>query len=131
MLERYEEELNRIQTNVSEQDSLWKRLETVLSSLTPEQVAFMESNKEVIQKKQRLLEHFNDWLFEKYKREFVSLEPFKVETEDYIKCLEDSVKDFAEKNRQVIQDYDNKVREVEALKAEIEKLKGSDGGIQL
>lgn len=124
IVETYKSKLEDFKTATSAQpQTVWDRLNKVLSSLTPEQTAYMESSEDIMMKKQKLLEHFNAWLFEKYKTDFVSIPAFSKEAEDYVSSLEASVSEFAEHNKKILQDYHIKLKENEELKAELKRLK--------
>ena len=122
--DNYKKQLEEIKQAVtSKPQQIWDKLDRLISSLSKEQIAFMESSDTIMMKKRTLLEHFNSWLFERYKHEFVSIPAFSKEAEEYVSSLEQAVEDFAEQSKRVMEDYQAKLKENEELKAELKKLK--------
>ena len=100
----------------SETSEVWIKLNDIVTHLSPEQIAYINSNKELINKKAELNAVFNEWLFEKYKNEFTKIPQFEAIARDYVNCVEQT-------SRACIQSAQNIMKENEQLRSELEELK--------
>lgn len=95
---------------------VWVKLNDVVSHLSPEQIAYINSNKDLIHKKSELSGVFNEWLFERYKNEFTKIPQFEAIARDYVTSVEKVSQEY-------IEDAKNMMAENEQLRSELEDLK--------
>jgi cell division septum initiation protein DivIVA len=95
---------------------VWVKLNDVVSHLSPEQIAYINSNKELISKKAELNGVFNEWLFEKYKNEFTQIPQFEAIAREYVGFVEKASHEYIESAKTVM-------TENEQLRSELEELK--------
>ena len=95
---------------------VWQRMTDHLLKMTQDQIAFINNDANVIKKKQDLNSTFIEWLFEKYKNEFVSYPVFEKLSQDYVDCVIFSAQEYS--NQQASMQKDNA-----ALRKEVEELR--------
>ena len=95
---------------------VWVKLNDVVSHLSPEQIAYINSNKDLIHKKSELSGVFNEWLFERYKNEFTKIPQFEAIARDYVTSVEKVSQEY-------IEDAKNMMTENEQLRSELAELK--------
>lgn len=108
--------------NLEEQSSTnktdyWQKLSDVCSKLSADQLNYINNSEKVIDKKNKMMEAFNLFLFEKYKNDFVEIEAFKNLCDDYVDTIQDVIKDYSKQ-------VENTIEENKKLKqklAELEK----------
>lgn len=108
--------------NLEEQSSTnktdyWQKLSDVCSKLSADQLNYINNSEKVIDKKNKMMEAFNLFLFEKYKNDFVEIEAFKNLCADYVDTIQDVIKDYSKQ-------VENTIEENKKLKqklAELEK----------
>lgn len=95
---------------------VWIKLNDVVSHLSPEQVAYINSNKELVHKKTELNGVFNEWLFEKYKNEFTKIPQFEAIAREYVTSVEKASQEYIESAK-------NMMTENEQLRSELDELR--------
>lgn len=107
------------------QAPVWQRMTDHLLKMSQEQIAFINQDANVLKKKQDLNATFIEWLFEKYKNEFVSLPVFEKLSQDYVDSVIVSSQEYAKQQATLRQSNDALLKEVEELrkfKAQHEKV---------
>lgn len=95
---------------------VWIKLNDVVSHLSPEQIAYINSNKELVHKKTELNGVFNEWLFEKYKNEFTKIPQFEAIAREYVVSVEKASQEYIESAK-------NMMTENEQLRSELDELR--------
>lgn len=95
---------------------VWIKLNDVVSHLSPEQIAYINSNKELVHKKTELNGVFNEWLFEKYKNEFTKIPQFEAIAREYVVSVEKASQEYIESTK-------NMMTENEQLRSELDELR--------
>lgn len=95
---------------------VWIKLNDVVSHLSPEQIAYINSNKELVHKKTELNGVFNEWLFEKYKNEFTKIPQFEAIAREYVISVEKASQEYIESAK-------NMMTENEQLRSELDELR--------
>lgn len=95
---------------------VWQYFNDVVAKMTPEQVNFVQTSSKAVSAKKELNGLFLEYMFERFKNDFVSEARFEAEARRYVDCIESVAAEFSEHNK-------NLAKENEALKAEIERLK--------
>lgn len=117
--------MSDIETVLQKQAPVWQRMSDHLLKMTQDQIAFINTDADVLKKKQELNATFIEWLFEKYKNEFVSLPIFEKLSQDYVDSVISSGQNYAKQQASLKQTNDALLKEVEELrkfKAEHEKV---------
>ena len=95
---------------------VWIKLNDVVSHLSPEQIAYINSNKELVHKNTELNGVFNEWLFEKYKNEFTKIPQFEAIAREYVISVEKASQEYIESAK-------NMMTENEQLRSELDELR--------
>lgn len=111
-----QEKVSNQQKRISE---VWVKLNDVVSHLSPEQIAYVNSNKELINKKAELNGVFNEWLFEKYKNEFTQIPQFEAIAREYVNCVEKTSHEYIESAQTIMTENEQLRSELEALKKQL------------
>lgn len=82
------------------------------------QRAYVGTNEYVVKKRKDMMSVFNDWMFERFKNDFVAVPEFDKLAQEYVGAVASTAQEYAEKAAGLQQ-------ENERLKAEIEKLKAN------
>lgn len=106
--------------------TVWQRLDDSLSRMTDEQLRYVNTDKESITKKQELNVLFTDWLFERYKSDFVSIPMFEQKAQEYVDSILKASEEFSAKRANMQQENEllrSEVEELRKVKEELEELK--------
>lgn len=72
---------------LADKTGYWQRLSEHCSKMSADQLKYVNSNKEVSDTKNKMMEAFNLFLFEKYKEEFAQIETMKPLCDGYITAI--------------------------------------------
>lgn len=116
LLDEYKRQLDELQGVSLTVPPVWGRFNDLVSKMSAEQKAYVETNAAAVKAKQDLNALFVELLFEQNKNRMVSNPRFAQAAERYVDVVEAAAAEFVQKNRTLAE-------ENEALKAEIARLK--------
>lgn len=118
LLAEFTNKLEQISHNsvATKQADVWNRFDTVISKFSQEQMAYVNNSQKAIKKWKDLKEIFSDWLFAKYKNEFVSIPEFEKLAQEYVDTVVSTSQEYIENTK-------NLQKENEQLKKELEELR--------
>lgn len=104
--------------------SVWQRFNDALSRMSPEQLQYIDKDEESIRMKTDLKALFSEWLFEKYKNDFVMIPEFEQKAQEYVDRLSAAAQEFSARQAGML-------KENEELRRRIAELEKSAGGVTL
>lgn len=116
-LERKIKELNS-GAQKTPQSEVWRRFNDLIARMSDDQRAYVGTNENVIKKRKDMMNVFNDWMFERFKDDFVAVPEFDKLAQEYVGAVASTSQEYAQKAAGLQE-------ENERLKAEIEKLKAN------
>lgn len=93
----------------------WQKLTAYCEKLSADQLNFINNDPEVLNFRERMMEAFNLYLFEKFKNEFAAIENVQPFCEDYMNSVYASSKKYTD---EVV----NAVKENKELKAKLKEM---------
>lgn len=120
-LEKRLEELNL--GSQKETSEVWKRFDDLINKMSEDQKAYVGQNDKVINKRKEMIQTFNDWLFEKYKGEFVEIPAFAAIAQEYVEATASTAQDYGARANRLEQENEDLRRQLNALR---EKQIGGD-----
>lgn len=93
----------------------WQNLSEMCSKLSSDQLNYINNNENVIDKKNKMMEAFNLFLFEKFKKDFAEIPNCQKLCDDYIDTIQDTIANY---NEQIA----NTIEENKELKTKIAEL---------
>lgn len=122
-LERKINELRAGQKNPT-QEKVWDKFDSIVNSLSETQKNYVANDKNVLEARRKMMTVFDDWLFERFKNDFVSVPQFNALAESYVGVVFNVAQESAEKAKSLEQ-------ENRELREELEKLRAQTGGDML
>lgn len=117
IIEQYKRKLETVKSgNQVPAAPVWQYFNDIVAKMSPEQMGFVQTSSKAVQAKKEMNGLFLEWMFERFKNDFVADPRFEAEARRYVDCIESVAAEFSEHNK-------NLAKENEALKAEIERLK--------
>lgn len=110
------QKISQIQQQVANNASVWQRLQDSLSRMSNEQIAFIDKDPDCVAKKTSMNSVFIEWLFEKYKNDFVQVSQFNSLANEYVDCIITKADDFSKRQANLVQDNENLRKELEELR---------------
>ena len=110
------QKISQIQQQVVNNASVWQRLQDNLSRMSNEQIAFIDKDPDCVAKKTSMNSVFIEWLFEKYKNDFVQVSQFNSIANEYVDCIITKADDFSKRQANLVQDNENLRKELEELR---------------
>lgn len=80
--------------NADNKTSYWNKLSDICSKMSSTQLNFVDTNKNVIDKKLQMMEAFNLFLFQKMRDEFVKYPEFEKICDSYIDSIIEALKEY-------------------------------------
>ena len=96
--------------------SYWQKLSDTCAKMSADQLNYVQNSEEVIQAKNRMMEAFNLYLFEKHKDEFAQVEMFTKLCDDYQDTIADVSSHYADSIAQTLDENKElraKIKELE------------------
>lgn len=93
----------------------WQKLSEMCSKLSSDQLNYINNNENVIDKKNKIMEAFNLFLFEKFKQDFAEIPNCQKLCDDYVDTIQDTIANY---NEQIT----NTIEENKELKTKIAEL---------
>lgn len=116
-IELLEHKLKNIESKSSTSKSgYWQKLSDMCSKLSADQLNYVTNNQNVIKTKNKMMEAFSLYLFEKYKDDFAEIQTFQNVCDDYIDTIEDTIKEYSNKLTSTFEEnkvLKNKINELE------------------
>lgn len=116
-LERKINEL-RAGQKISAQAQVWDKFDSIVNSLSDTQKTYVANDKNVLEARRKMMTVFDDWLFERFKNDFVSVPQFEALAESYVSVVLSVAQDSAEKAKSLEQENRELREEVEKLRAQ-------------
>lgn len=104
---------NKTSTNKSD---YWQKLSDICSKLSADQLNYVTNNQNVTNAKNKMMEAFSLYLFEKYKDDFAEIQTFQTVCDDYVDTIEDTIKEYSNKVTSTFEEnkiLKNKISELE------------------
>ena len=95
---------------------VWKRFNDLIQQMSDDQKAYVSNHELVIGERQKMMQTFNDWMFEKYKNEFVTIPSFDSLAQGYVEAVASTAHEFGAKSAALRQENEELRRELDALK---------------
>lgn len=115
-IELLEQEIKNIEGNSSKNKTgYWQKLSEICSKLSTDQLNYINNNENVISKKNKIMEAFNLFLFENFKKDFAEIPNCQKLCDDYIDTIQDTIANY---NEQIA----NTIEENKELKTKIAEL---------
>ena len=116
-IELLEHKLKNLEDKTSTSKSgYWQKLSDICSKLSADQLNYVTNNQNVIMTKNKMMEAFSLYLFEKYKDDFAEIQTFQTVCDDYIDTIEDTIKEYSNKVTSTFEEnkiLKNKISELE------------------
>ena len=116
-IELLEHKLKNLESKSSTSKSgYWQKLSDMCSKLSADQLNYVTNNQNVIKTKNKMMEAFSLYLFEKYKDNFAEIQTFQNVCDDYIDTIEDTIKEYSNKVTSTFEEnkvLKNKINELE------------------
>lgn len=100
----------------AEVQPVWKRFNDLIQQMSDDQKAYVGNHDLVIAERQKMMQTFNDWMFEKYKNEFVMIPSFDSLAQGYVEAVASTAQEFGAKTAALRQENDELRRELDELK---------------
>ena len=120
-LERKLEELRRNAESgqkITSQAQVWDKFDAIRNSLSESQISYVANDKNVLEARRKMITVFDDWLFEKFKNDFVSVPQFNALAENYVAVVFTVAQESAEKAKSLEQENIELREELEKLRAQ-------------
>lgn len=119
LLAEFTNKLEQISHNsvATKQADVWNRFDTVISKFSQEQMAYVNNSQKAIKKWKDLKEIFSDWLFAKYKNEFVSIPEFEKLAQEYVDTVVSTSQEYIENTKNLRKENEQLKKELEELRA--------------
>ena len=82
-----------------ERAAVWQRFDELVNRMSNDQQAFVNGDEKALAKRQQLMTTFNDWLFERFKDEFVQIPAFAALAGEYVDVVAETLPFLLEKKR--------------------------------
>lgn len=116
-IQQLEQKLNSLKTAAaSSNTSYWQKLSYVCEKLSADQLEYLNTNQEVISAKEKMMEAFNLYLFEKYKEEFAQVEKLTPICDNYINTVISVSNNYTNVVKNTLKENEelkNKIKELE------------------
>lgn len=116
-IELLEHKLKHLENKTSTSKSdYWQKLSDICSKLSADQLNYVTNNQNVANAKNKMMEAFSLYLFEKYKDDFVEIQTFQTVCDDYIDTIADTIKEYSNKVTSTFEEnkiLKNKISELE------------------
>lgn len=98
---------------------VWKRFNDLIQQMSDDQKAYVANHEVVVAEKQKMMQVFNEWIFEKHKNEFVLIPGFDGLAQGYVEAVASTAQEFGAKTSALRQENEDLKRELEALKSRL------------
>ena len=97
-IEEFRQKLHQIenQGSVPVRAPVWQRFDDLVNKMSNDQQAFVNSSEKALAKRQELMQTFNDWMFERFKDEFVQIPMFAGLAEEYVNVVAETAQEFGQ-----------------------------------
>lgn len=116
-IELLEHKLKHLENKTSTSKSdYWQKLSDICSKLSADQLNYVTNNQNVTNAKNKMMEAFSLYLFEKYKDDFAEIQTFQTVCDDYVDTIEDTIKEYSNKVTSTFEEnkiLKNKISELE------------------
>ena len=97
----------------------WDKLSKVCDNLSADQLKYIENDKNVIQTKNKMMETFSLFLFEKFKEDFATNEICLKLCDDYIDAVVDASNTYSDKVLTALEENENLKLKIQQLEKQV------------
>lgn len=97
--------------------AVWQRFDELVNKMSNDQQAFVNSNEKALAKRQQMMTTFNDWLFERFKDEFVQIPMFAALADEYVNVVAETAQEFGRRAVGLEQENEDLRRQLAELRA--------------
>lgn len=98
---------------------VWERFNDLLGKMSDDQKSYVAADKEVIERRQKMMGMFNEWLFEKNKNEFAAIPAFTDVAQEYVEAVASTAHEYGQKAANLQQENEELKRKL----AELQQIK--------
>lgn len=98
---------------------VWKRFNDLVQQMSDDQRSYVSNHDAVVGERLKMMQTFNDWMFEKYKNEFVSIPSFDSLAQGYVEAVASTAQEFGAKTAALRQENAQLRQELDELKRRI------------
>lgn len=115
----FKQKLQQLETvgNVLPHAPVWQRFDDLVGKMSNDQQAFVNNNEKALAKRKELLSTFNDWLFERFKDEFVQIPVFAGLAEEYVNAVATAAQEFGQHAAGLEKENEELRRQLDELRA--------------
>lgn len=103
----------------AEVQPIWKRFNDLIQQMSDDQKSYVANHEFVVGEKHKMMQVFNEWIFEKYKNEFVTISGFDSIAQGYVEAVASTAQEFGQKSAALRQENEQLRRELDELKKRI------------
>lgn len=118
-IEEFKQKLHQIESQGSApvRAPVWQRFDDLVNKMSNDQQAFVNSNEKALAKRQQMMTTFNDWLFERFKDEFVQIPMFAALADEYVNVVAETAQEFGRRAVGLEQENEDLRRQLAELRA--------------
>lgn len=118
-IEEFKQKLHQIESQGSApvRAAVWQRFDDLVNKMSNDQQAFVNSNEKALAKRQQMMTTFNDWLFERFKDEFVQIPMFAALADEYVNVVAETAQEFGRRAVGLEQENEDLRRQLAELRA--------------
>ncbi len=118
-IEEFKQKLHQIESQGSApvRAAVWQRFDELVNKMSNDQQAFVNSNEKALAKRQQMMTTFNDWLFERFKDEFVQIPMFAALADEYVNVVAETAQEFGRRAVGLEQENEDLRRQLAELRA--------------
>lgn len=118
-IEEFKQKLHQIESQGSApvRAAVWQRFDDLVNKMSNDQQAFVNSNEKALSKRQQMMTTFNDWLFERFKDEFVQIPMFAALADEYVNVVAETAQEFGRRAVGLEQENEDLRRQLAELRA--------------
>lgn len=119
-IEEFKQKLHQIESQGSApmRAPVWQRFDELVNKMSNDQQAFVNGNEKALAKRQQMMATFNDWLFERFKDEFVQIPVFAALAEEYVDVVANTAQEFGRHAAGLEKENEELRRQLAELRAE-------------
>lgn len=96
VIEELKQKLHQAETQSgqTEQAPVWKRFDDIVNKMSNDQLTFVNANEKALEKRRLMMSTFNDWMFERFKNDFVQVPMFAALAGEYVDIVAETAQEF-------------------------------------
>ena len=119
-IEEFKQKLHQIESQGSApvRAPVWQRFDELVNRMSNDQQAFVNGDEKALAKRPQLMTTFNDWLFERFKDEFVQIPAFAALAGEYVDVVAETAQEFGRHAAGLEKENEELRRQLAELRAE-------------